>query len=140
MQYFPGVVEISPPVVALVCQVRDQLELTCGISAAGGFSVLLQQWQLVANSESGAVTQLQLVSSAGTTGVNSDTLIINSVTFTVSRLSIEGSSPLISRMTVNPVSEGLNGSEVNCVDTLTSESARTTILIIGGRLSNRWLV
>ena len=117
--------EISPSVVAPVCQARDQLELTCTTSG------VLQQWQLI---KSGEVTQLLQVSPAGSTGVQSEPLIIDSVMFTASRLSSQGSSPLISRMTIRPVSEGLNGSEVNCVDTLASESARTTILIIGGMI------
>ena len=42
---------------------------------------------------------------------------------------------MISMMTISLVSEDLNGSEVSCVDTLASESARTTIFIVGGRLS-----
>ena len=113
--------------VAPVCQSGDQLELTCTTSG------VIQTWQLVSNPESGAVTQLQQVSSAGSSGLDSGPRIINSITFNSSRLSSQGSSPLISRMTVNPVSEGLNGSEVNCVDTLASESATTTILIIRGK-------
>lgn len=118
--------EISPSVVAPTCQAGDQLELTCDTSG------VLQRWQLIANPESGAVTQLQQVSSAGSTGVQSEPLVIESVMFTASRLSGQGSLPLVSRMIINPVSEGLNGSEVNCVDTLADETARTMILIIGG--------
>ena len=62
---------------------------------------------------------------------------VNSTTFTVSRLSAQDSSPLIFRMTINHVSEGLNGVAVSCVDVAASESATTTIQIvdIGGRKS-----
>ena len=125
-----GVVEIAPSEVAAVCQAGYQLEVICSTPS------VLHTWQLIANPESGAVTPLRQVSSVGSPGVESEPIIINSTTMiTFSRLS---SSPLTSRMTINPVSEGLNGSRVNCVDGETSESATTTILIIGGRLS--WLI
>ena len=54
-------------------------------------------------------------------------LTFNSTTFTFSRLSAQDSSPLISRMTISSVSEGLNGVHVSCEDVAASESATTTI-------------
>ena len=58
-------------------------------------------------------------------------VMVNSTTFTVSRLSAQGSSPLVSTMTIDSVSEDLNGVAVSCMDVAASESATTTIRIIG---------
>ena len=118
--------EISPSAIAPVCQAGDQLELTCSTQGE------LQTWQFVAISESGVVfTVTRSVSSGGSAGVDSQPLIINStIAFTFSRLSTRDSLPLISRMTISHVSEGLNGTRVNCLDSITSESATTTIHII----------
>ena len=128
---FSGVVEISPSVIAPVCQAGEQLELTCSTPS------ILHTWRLTANPESGAVINVppRTVSSIGSTGVESGSLIINStIQISFSRLSREGSLPLISRMIISPVSEVLNGTLVNCMDTIASVSAITTILIFGGRL------
>ena len=123
-----GVVEISPSEIAPVCQPGDQLKLTC--STLG----VLHTWRFTAISESGAVmTFTRSVSSHGPIGVDSQPLIINStVRFTFSRLSSQNIFPLISRMTINPMTEGLNGTRVNCLDGITSEQAATTIHIISG--------
>ena len=123
-----GVVEISPSEIAPICQAGDQRKLTCSTSG------VLQTWKFTAISESGAaMTFTRTVSSGGSTGVDSQPLIINStLMFTFSRLSCQGSLPLISRMTIDPVTEGLNGTRVNCLDGITSESATTTLHIIGG--------
>ena len=131
MAYFTeGVVKITPSEMVAVCQSESQLEVICSTSN------VLHTWQLVVNPDSGAFTQLRQVSSIGSTGVDSTPLIINStIMITFVRLSSQGSSSLISRMMINPVTEGLNGSRVNCVDDTSSESATTTILIIEGRLS-----
>ena len=59
---------------------------------------------------------------------------INNSTFTAPRLSGTDSLPLMSRMTINPVSRSLNGTVVNCFEgTSSTESVATsTIYIIGG--------
>ena len=57
-------------------------------------------------------------------------LEVNSITFIFSRISAAGSLPLISRLVINPVSDGLNGIEVNCTDALASNSASTYIRVI----------
>ena len=119
-------VEISPSGVALVCQEGDQLELTCNTSNT------LHRWRFTAIPESGpAVTYMRTVSSIGSTGVDSEPITINStIMVTFSRLSIQNELPLISRMVINSVSEGLNGVRVECV--AAPEAATTTIHIIGG--------
>ena len=75
------------------------------------------------------------IQSAGPTGqlVNTQPLTINStVMFTFSRLSAEDGVPLISRVIINNVSEGLNGVEIHCTDAKRVDSATSTIQIIGG--------
>ena len=131
--FLSGLVEISPSVVAPVCQAGDRLELTCTTSGRS------HSWQLIENPGSGAATSLRRVSSIGSTGVEEDPMVINSVMFTFSRLSGPGSLPLMSKMTVSGVSQSLNGSQVNCVES-EEESAMATILIIGGKCGLHVLV
>ena len=121
--------ELSPSVVAPVCEAGDQLELTCNSSSP------LHTWQFTVISERGAaMTYDALIQSAGPIGVlNPQPLIVNStIIFTFSRLSTEDDLPLISRMIINNVSKGLNGVEIQCSDTRMINSATTTIHIIGG--------
>jgi hypothetical protein len=54
----------------------------------------------------------------------------NSITFTFSRISSQGSLPLISRIVINPVRDYLNGTEVNCTDIITSNTTSTYIKVI----------
>ena len=124
-------VEITPSVIAPVCHTGDQLELRC--TSPG----VLLTWQVTATAENGApATYTRSVTSVGPSGlVNSQPLTINStIVFTFSRLSSRDDLPLVSGMTINSVSEGLNGVAVNCTDVSTTESATSTIHIIGGRL------
>ena len=111
--------------VAPVCQAGDQLELTCSVT--GAFLI----WKFTVTRESGlAVTSMSDVTSDGPGGVASP-VMVNSTTFTFFRLSAHDHSPLISRMTIIPVSEGLNGVEISCIDVAATESAATTIQIVG---------
>ena len=125
MPYHSGLVEISPSLEAPVCQAGDQLELTCSLSGT------FLRWQFTAVRESGVPeTYMRTVSSGGTGGVSSPFIINSTIEITFVRLSTQ---PLTSRMTISSVSEGLNGVRVNCIDVAISESAATTIRIIGGR-------
>ena len=133
--YSPGQVELSPLMMALVGEAEDQLQLTCNSSSP------LLTWRFTAISESGAaMTYDTRIQSLGPTGLLSsqEPLIINStIMFTFSRLSNESDLPLITRVTINHVSEGLNGVEMFCraTDPLTRmiTSAKTTIHIIRGK-------
>ena len=128
-----GVVNISPSPVAPVCQEGDQLELTCSIP--GEFKI----WKFTVTLDNGVTeTFMPDISSDGV--APSLIMMVNStIIFTVSRLSAQDTTPLISRMTINRVSEGLNGVTVSCVDVVASESANTTIQIVnaGGRKIER---
>ena len=94
-----------------MCQVGDQLELTCNTSNT------IHRWQFTAIPESGsAVNYMRTVSSVGSSGVDSQPITINcTIMITFSRLSTQNELPLISRMLINSVSEGLNGVQVECV-------------------------
>ena len=64
---------------------------------------------------------------------NAEPLMINSTTFCVSRTSIQGSLPLVSRLVISPVSEILNRTEVKCEDViLGTNSSITTIYVHNG--------
>ena len=119
-----GVVEISPSSVAPVCQVGDQLELTCTTTG------IFLRWEITVFPEN--VTHIQTpIQSIGTSGIPPP-LMISSSTLNFSRISGPNSSPLISRMVVNPVSSGLNGTVVNCFEgsSSTDTLATTTIQVI----------
>ena len=115
--------ELSPSEVALVCQVGDQLELTC--TTSGTFL----RWELFNNA-----SLTRLVSSAGATATLQP-LTINSTTATFSRVSAQGVLPLKSSVLINPVTASLNGSIVTCVDiaSQTREMSSTTIRIMDGK-------
>ena len=115
-----GVV-ISPPEVASVCS-GDQLELTCTVAET------FLEWSvfLVPEGETMARKFFRIIHSGSAT---SD-LEVNSITFTFLRISAEGSQPVVSRLLIAPVSDDLNGTEVNCTDVLPSNTSSTHIKVI----------
>ena len=118
--------EISPSGVAPVCQEGDQLELICTTTG------IFLRWEITIFPEN--VTHVQTpITSVGSSGIP-PSLMISSSTITFSRLSGPNISPLISRITINPVSNGLNGTVVNCFEgsSSTESVATTSIYIIGG--------
>ena len=112
--------------VAPVCQAGHQLVLTCSVTAAGAFL----RWEFTVSGS--PVTFTPDVVADGSRGVAS-AVMVNSTTFTFSRLSAQDSSPLISWMTINHVSEGLNGVQMSCMDVEASQSATTIIRILDTR-------
>ena len=121
-----GVVEISPSPVAAVCQEGDQLELMCNNTG------MFHRWEVtVMIPQTMTFTGIAVLTSIGPSGAPRQVMISGS-TLTASRLSGNDSLPLISRMIVNPVTNDLNGSVVNCFEGSTSINsvATTTIRII----------
>ena len=55
---------------------------------------------------------------------------------TFSRLSAQNSSPLVSRITVSPVSSGLNGAVVKCVEGISSTATANIRIIDAGQFTN----
>ena len=56
-------------------------------------------------------------------------LIVNLTVFNFSKTSAKDRLPVMSRILISPVSNGLNGTVVNCVDVETSEVLSTTVNI-----------
>ena len=56
-------------------------------------------------------------------------LVVNSTMFNFSRISAEGSLPVMSKVAIGPVTGSLNGTVMNCIDSDTSSSTATTIII-----------
>ena len=112
--------ELSPSVVAPVCQVGGQLELTCTITG------MYLRWVVFNNT-----SYTRLIPSIGS-GATLQPFTINSTTFTFSRLSGLNVLPLKSRLTISPVTASLNGSVMTCGDIETQEMSSTTIYIVNG--------
>ena len=112
--------------IAPVCQVGNQLELSCSVTG------IFLRWEFTIFPENMTYVQTP-VTSSGPSGIPPP-VRINTTMFTYSRLSGPSSLPLISRLTINPVSRGLNGTVVNCFEgsTSTEPVAKTTIYIVGG--------
>ena len=125
MYIHAGVVELSPSTVAPVCQVGDQLQLTCTSSG------IVHRWEFTVFPEN-MTYPTSPVTSQGSSGVPTEPLTFSSSMVTFSRLSGQNESPLVSRVVVSPVSSGLNGTVVSCFEGLSSTNsvATTTIIVI----------
>ena len=56
-------------------------------------------------------------------------LVVNSTMFNFSKTSAQDSRPVMSKVVIGPVSSGLNGTVMNCIDLDTSSSSSTTIIV-----------
>ena len=120
-----GAVTLSPSGVISVCN-GGQLELNCTITD----SVLLV-WNVSSINAPMSITRTISSSSPFDQTVHA---MINSTNLTFSRISAQHSSPLISRLLINPVSNHLNGTEVNCVNSMTSESSSVAVVNVSSSL------
>ena len=120
----PGLVEISPSAVAPICQVGDQLELTCNTTKE-----INHRWEFTVFPEN--ITHTSHVTSVGMSGTP-PSLTLSTSMITFSRLSGPNSLPLISRIVVSPVTRDINRTVVNCFEgtSSTDSVATTTIRII----------
>ena len=99
-----GMTGISPAGIVNVCSGANQVDLTCNTS---GF---FQRWLSPTLIPNGYTVQ-----SFG--GGEPDTLPqVNSTTVTITRTSGPGSRPVVSRLSISPVSDALNGTQVSCAD------------------------
>ena len=130
MFFHTGAVTISPSGVATVCS-GDQLELNCTIADTGSFAVLVWNITLIPENAatSNSINHSRAIESAGPSDQILH-LLINSTNLTFSRISPQSSFPLISRLLISPVSNHLNGTQVNCINSLTSESSSITVINI----------
>ena len=123
---FTGQLTLSPMSVAPVCSVGDPLQLTCTAS------VQAIRWSI-----------FRVIDDQGTLSEITNSVLIDnndahqrktkevvSVTFTYVRISAQGASPLVSTLSIDSVSIGLNGTVVHCSDVSNPmTSASTTIYI-----------
>ena len=115
---------LSPPGVAPVCS-GDQLELMCTTTGR------LLCWRII-NVTRGLNYTYTLTRTIQATVLDEDAmtqLVINSTMFNFSRTSAQDSLPVMSKVVIGPVSSGLNGTVMNCVNLGTSSSSSTTIII-----------
>ena len=122
---------VSPSGVATVCS-GDQLELNCSIAkTAGRFAILVWNVTLIPKSKATFMSLiLPAISSDSPSDQTFHTVVSNSTNLTVSRISSQNSSPLVSRLLFSPVSNHLNGTEVNCLNSLTSEISSVAVINI----------
>ena len=119
-------VTLSPMMVAPVCHVGDPLQLTCTAT------VEYISWSVFRTSEQGTLEREindELINSRDENQMAHT--VVNSATFTFSRSSAQNALPLISTLSIDSVSIGLNGTVVQCsnVGNITI-STLTTIQII----------
>ena len=116
-----GMVTLSPTSVAIVCNVRDPLELTC--NSTGSFI----RWSMIVGSEEGVPQEYSrsITSEDGSQQVSM--IELNSTTFTFMRTSSQRMLPLVSTLVIESVNRYLNGTEVHCSDVATTITASTTI-------------
>ena len=118
-------VTLSPMTVASVCHVGDPLNLTCTAS------VEFISWSFTVVTEQGRDEEITMFSTSRATSNQSMPIVVNSTTFTLIRNSAQRVLPLISTLSIDSVSIGLNGTVLNCSDPGNSTmSASTTIQII----------
>ena len=127
MKINTGMVTISPMMVAPACSVGDPLELTCTAS------VDFIRWNIFRVNEQGtlemAIINDELINSRDANQMAQT--VVDSVIFTFMRTSAQFASPLISTLSIDSVSIGLNGTVVRCMEAGNMTlSASTTIQII----------
>ena len=95
----------------MICQ-GEQLELTCTTYT----NVSFLRWTSLLQNEPGKVRMYSRYISLMDVSQQDTSMVVNSTSFNVSRVSHRGMSPLVSRLLINPVTIGLNGTQVNCTE------------------------
>ena len=121
---------ISPSGIASACSNDQMLELTC--STEGTF--LKWSINLTSSNESVNAREISRTLTGSSNERQQTTETVNAINFTFFRSSKSGQMPLMSRLLISPVTNDLNGTEVECTDLRSdnSSSAYTTINIIEG--------
>ncbi len=121
-----GTVTLSPMPLAPVCRVGDPLQLTCAASAE------FMRWNILQVNDQGTLEESTTPVQINSRDDNQIAQkVMNSSTFTFTRTSTTRVLPLISMLSIDSVSIGLNGTVVNCSDVANPMiSSSTTIYII----------
>ena len=114
-------VTLSPSGPVLVCS-GQQLELMC--TTAGGFL----EWNFYISENMTTITSGRLVSNQPGP---IDPYMTDSIIFNISRVSLPGNLPLVSKLLITTERSSINGTEVRCTcrDAVTGAEASTTIFI-----------
>ena len=119
-------ITLSPMSVAPVCHVGDPLQLTCITS------VDFLEWHMRVISEQGRLEEITAFSNLRDMTQQPTLVVVNDTSFTFMRISARNATPLVSTLSINSTSIGLNGTVVHCMDPNNlMTSASTTIHIIG---------
>ena len=125
---FIGMLTLSPMTVVPVCRVSDAVTIRCR-----GLAVQFMSWSIQRQETYERVINDQVINSRDAIQMPA-VETVNSTTFTFVRSSAHKASPLISTLSIDSVSIGLNGTVVNCKDVQNPTiSASTTIHIIDTR-------
>ena len=120
---------VSPPEIVPVCS-EDTLNLTC--NTTGRF--LEWSFSLIPENGTGPVRYTRILQTSGPNYAQIFEQVIGSTTFLYSRSTVENSLPLMSTLSIRPVSKDLNGTVVNCTDVTTSDRVSTVIFVIDEEL------
>ena len=119
-----GATTISPSEKAPVCS-GGQLEVICNTTwdLEWGFNVFREN----------ATTLIRVSRVIPSVQPSPETSqLINSTRFYFSKTSAEGASPVMSKLLINSVSRGLNGTVIYCEDLITGDLASTTVIVMVG--------
>ena len=108
--------------VAPVCRIGDTLQITCTASALIEFL----QWSIIVVNDEGGLEEITAFSNSRDPTQQLTQITVNSTTFTFIRTSDQGASPLISTLSIDSVSIGLDGTTVHCMDTANSTIPAST--------------
>ena len=114
---------VSPMTVVPICCVGDPLQIMCTAS------VQFIRWHIFRVNEEGILEEATDSVLIGSSDANQmKQKAVNSVMFTFLRISPRGTSPLISMLSIDSVSIGLNGTVVHCSDVGNSTTPASTII------------
>ena len=115
----------------MICE-GEKLELICATNAT------ILRWTSLLQNEQGIVQIFSRHIASMDLTQQASSLVVNSTYFNVSRISYREIVPLVSKLLINPVSVGLNGTKWNCTEVYIDTTefndvmmASTTINIIG---------
>ena len=118
---------LSPRTVAPVCRVGDPLQMMCSASTE------FLEWNIrtQVTNEQDQLEELTTFINSRDMAQESMPSVVNGISFTFMRISARNATPLISTLSIDSVSIGLNGTVVRCIDARnTSSSASATIQIM----------
>ena len=127
-----GRLVLSSSETLLVCGVGERAEVMCNTTGH------VLRWKITVPGHNGRTdTRLQTYNSLSQ---SQTPLMIDSSTFTFTRTSVQGHLPQTSRLDIDHVSAGLNGTVINCTEVglnlMNPDTSGTVLLILGRDLAN----